>query len=357
MGTPRVLYSGNRTLPAAAAFWVLAVLFLMLFFASAAASPLYPVYQAEFRFSAATLTAVFAVYVLVLLVTLLFFGSVSDYLGRLPVIIAALVFSAAGCALFLSAHGVGALYAARALQGIATGLATGPIGAALIDLQPTGSQRAPLVTSAFSTLGLALGALATSVLAQYAPAPTHLVWWALLAVFAAGILAVLAIAEPGSRRPGVLASLRPVVAVPRRARGTFAGAIPCLVATWALGGLYLSLGPSLAAQATGSPNLLWGGLVIFLVCGTGAVAAFALRGVGSRTAMLAGCLLLLAGVAVTFGAIAATTSVAFLAGTAVAGAGFGLGFSGAFRMTIAQATPSQSAGLVTAIFTVGYLAF
>jgi len=199
--TPGVCYPGRRTPPDAAAFWVLAVLFLMLFFASAAASPLYPVYQAQFRFSAATLTAVFAVYVLVLLITLLFFGSVSDYLGRLPVIITALVFSVAGCALFLSAHGVGALYAARALQGIATGLATGPIGAALIDLQSAGSQRAPLVTSAFSTLGLALGALITSALAQYAPAPTHLIWWALLAVFAAGILAVLAMAEPGS--PGV----------------------------------------------------------------------------------------------------------------------------------------------------------
>jgi len=349
--------SGRRTLPDAAAFWILAVLFLMLFYASAAASPLYRVYQVQFRFSSATLTAVFAVYVLVLLVTLLFFGSLSDYLGRLPVIITALVLSVAGCAVFLAAHGVGALYVARSLQGIATGLASGAIGAALIGLQPAGSQRAPLVTSGFSTLGLALGALITSALVQYAPAPTHLIWWALLAVFAVGIGVVLAMAEPGSRRPGVLASLRPRIAVPPQARATFAGAVPCFVATWALGGLYLSLGPSLAAAATGSPNLLWGGLVIFLVCGTGAVAAFALRGVGSRTAMLAGCLLLLAGVAVTFGAIAATTSVAFLAGTAVAGAGFGLGFSGAFRMTIALATPAESAGLVTAIFTVGYLAF
>ena len=357
MDIPRGFYPGRRTLPEAAAFWVLAVLFLMLFFASAAASPLYPVYQAQFRFSAATLTAVFAVYVLVLLVTLLFFGSVSDYLGRLPVIITALVFSAAGCALFLAAHGVGTLYAARALQGIATGLATGPIGAALIDLQPSGSQRAPLVTSAFSTLGLALGALITSALAQYAPAPTHLIWWALLAVFAAGTLAVLAMAEPGSRRPGVLASLRPVIAVPRRARGTFAGAIPCLVATWALGGLYLSLGPSLATAATGSPNLIWGGLVIFLLCGTGAAAAYVLRAVSSRAAMLTGCLLLLAGVAVTFGAIATTASAAFLAGTTIAGAGFGLAFQGAFRMTTALATPAQRAGLVTAVFAVGYLAF
>ena len=74
--------------------------------------------------------------------------------------------------------------------------------AALIELQPAGSQRAPLVTSAFSTLGLALGALITSALAQYAPAPARLIWWALLAVFAAGIVAVLAMGEPGTRRPG-----------------------------------------------------------------------------------------------------------------------------------------------------------
>jgi MFS family permease len=340
-----------------AAFWILAVLFLMLFVASAAASPLYPVYQVKFHFSAATLTAIFAVYVLVLLVTLLFFGSVSDYLGRLPMIITALVFSVAGCVVFLAAHGAGALYLARSLQGVATGLASGPTGAALIDLQPAGSQRAPLVTSTFSNLGLAVGALVTSALVQYAPAPTHLIWWALLAVSVAGIPAVLAMAEPGARRPGALTSLRPMIAVPRQARATFAGAVPCLVATWSLGGLYLSLGPSLAAEATGSPNLVWGGLVIFLLCGTGVAAALVLRGIIPRTAMLAGCLLLLAGVAVTFGAIATTTAAAFLAGTTVAGAGFGLAFQGAFRMVTALATAGQRAGLVTAIFAVGYLAF
>ena len=245
-------HSGRRTLPRTATFWILAGVFLMLFFGSAAASPLYRVYQAQFHFSAATLTAVFAAYVLVLLVTLLVFGSVSDYLGRLPVIITALVFSVAACAVFLAAHGVGALYAARSLQGIATGLASGAIGAALIDLQPLGSRRAPVVTSVFSSFGLGLGGLVTSALVQYAPAPTRLIWWALLAVFAAGIVAVLAMAEPGSRRPGVLTSLRPRVTVPRPARGTFAAAVPCLVAGWALGGLYLSLGPSLAAQATRS---------------------------------------------------------------------------------------------------------
>ena len=272
-------------------------------------------------------------------------------------IITALAFSVAACAVFLAAHGVGGLYAARSLQGIATGLASGPIGGALIDLQPPGSQRAPLVISVFASLGLALGALVTSALVQYAPAPTHLIWWALLAVFAAGIVAVLAMAEPGSRRPGVLASLRPRVAVPRQARSTFAAAVPCIVAGWALGGLYLSLGPSLAAQATGSPNLLWGGLVIFLLCGTGAAAAFALRTISAQATMLAGCLFLLAGMAVTFGAIAATASAAFLVGTAVAGVGFGLAFLGSFRVITALAEPDDRAGLVAAVYIVGYLAF
>jgi hypothetical protein len=73
--------------------------------------------------------------------------------------------------------------------------------------------------------------------------------------------------------------------------------------------------------------------------------------------MLAGCVLLLAGVAVTFGAIATATAAAFLVGAAVSGAGFGLAFQGAFRMIAALATADQRAGLVTAIFAVGYLAF
>ena len=137
---------GHSTLPKEAAFWILAGLFLMLFFASAAASPLYPVYQARFRFSAATLTAVFAVYVLVLLVTLLVFGSVSDY-GPAPVIIAALVLSVAGCAVFLAAHDTGALY-----RPVTAGHRDRPGQRAdrgrADRAQPPGSQRAPLLTSA-----------------------------------------------------------------------------------------------------------------------------------------------------------------------------------------------------------------
>ena len=143
----------------------------LLFFAAGAPSPLYGIYRAQLRFSATTLTAVFATYAVVLLLTLLIFGSVSDYLGRRRVILAALVVTAGACGVFLAAHDVGLLFAARALQGIAVGTAAGALGAALLDLQPDGSGLAPLITAAASLLGLGAGALGTSVLAQYGPAP------------------------------------------------------------------------------------------------------------------------------------------------------------------------------------------
>jgi MFS family permease len=149
----------------AAAFWLVAGVLCLLFVAAGAPTPLYGIYRAQLRFSATTLTAVFAAYAIALLLVLLVFGSVSDYLGRRRVILAALIVTAGACAVFLVAHSVGLLFAARALQGVAVGTATGALGAALIDLQPGGSGLAPLITTAASTLGLGAGALGTSALA------------------------------------------------------------------------------------------------------------------------------------------------------------------------------------------------
>jgi MFS family permease len=339
-----------------AAFWLEAAALVLFLAASAAPTPLYRVYQARWGFSATTLTAVFAVYVVFLLMTVLILGSLSDHVGRRPVIITALAVDMAACILFLLAHGAGALFAGRALQGVAVGLAATALGAALLDLRPAGSL-APLVTSNAGTVGLALGALGTSVLVQYGPVPTTLVWWLLLGAFLAAIVLIAVMPEPGTVRVGALASLKPDVSVPRPARVTFARAVPCLVAVWALGGFYLSLGPSLAAQLSGSHNLLWGGVITFLLTGLGAVTASAFRNSAPIAVMLGGCLGLLGGAAVTIAAIATSTPALLLLGTVLAGLGFGPGNLGAYRVIMARAAASNRAGMVAAVSTVNYLAF
>jgi Major Facilitator Superfamily len=345
----------RMTLSRRASFWAAAAFGFLAFAAGSAASPLYRVYEDEFSFASTTLTLLFTVYIVVLLGTLLLFGSVSDYTGRRIVMLAGLALGAASCGSFLIADGVGLLFAARALQGVAVGLVSGAASATLFDLRPDGGA-APVVSSAAPTGGQALGAIGASVLAQYAPAPTHLVWWLLLGAFITGGVAVLAMPEPGAARPGVVRSLRPHVSVPEAARGGFATAVPALVGVWALAGFYLSLGPSLAAQLLHSKNLLWGGISIFLLTGLAAAASALLSRRNPSAVMLGGCLVLIVGDLVTFASIETGTSAVLFVGTAIAGLGVGPAFTGAYRATVAAATSHDRTGLVTAIYIVSYLA-
>jgi MFS family permease len=329
----------------------------LLVFASSAASPLYGVYQQEWRFSATTLTAVFGVYALALIATLLVVGALSDYVGRRPVIVGALVVEIGAMSLFLAADGVGWLYGARVLQGVSVGAATSALSAALIDLQPEGSTRAPVVNSFTPGFGLALGALIASALVQYGPAPTHLIWWLLLAAFALAIPGVLAVPESVARQPGALRSLRPRLGVPRPCLGAFIAGLPGMVALWALGGFYLALGPSLAATIVGSSNLLWGGVVIVLLTGVGSVSSLLFRNSAPADAVLWGSVALLTGVGVTVGGIEAPSAALLLVGTAIAGVGFGVAFLGGFRILSGLAPPAERARMVATIYVVCYLAF
>src|SRR4051812_4057270 len=123
--------SRRVTLSRRASFWAAGAFAFLAFAANTAASPLYRVYAERLRFSPTTLTLLFTVYIVVLLTTLLLFGSVSDYTGRRVVMLAGLAFGAAGCGMFLIAHGVRLLFVARALQGVAVGLISGAASAAL----------------------------------------------------------------------------------------------------------------------------------------------------------------------------------------------------------------------------------
>src|SRR6187399_1277138 len=81
-------------LPATAAFPLLAVLLFAFFVAGSAPSPLFVVFQQQWGFSPALLTVAFAIYAIALLATLLVAGSLSDHIGRRPVVFTALLLQA-----------------------------------------------------------------------------------------------------------------------------------------------------------------------------------------------------------------------------------------------------------------------
>jgi MFS family permease len=251
------------------------------------------------------------------------------------------------------------LFAARIVQGLATGIATGALSAALIDLQPAHRPHlGALLSAAAPPLGLAAGALGSGLLVQYGPDPLRLVYWLLVGVFVLAIAGVLAMPETVERHRGGWASaLRPRIGVPSEVRGTFVAVAPVLVATWALGGLYLSLGPSLAVSLLHSSSHVTGGLVIVALTATGAITSVLTRFHAPERVLVFGASMLALGVGVTILGLNEGVTALFFAGSVLAGVGFGAGFSGAFKTIVALAPPTERAGLIAAVYVLSYLGF
>src|SRR6478752_6607332 len=164
------------------AFYLQASIILFFLAGSSAPTPLYAVYQAAWGFTPITITVVFGIYAIAVLAALLTVGSLSDYVGRRPVLIVATLMQAVAMTLFATAHGVGALLAARIVQGLSTGAAAGAVGAGLLDIDRAKGTTANALSP---MIGTATGAILSGLLVTFLPAPTQLVYVLLGVIFVA----------------------------------------------------------------------------------------------------------------------------------------------------------------------------
>ncbi|MEU8837715.1 MFS transporter [Streptomyces roseus] len=345
--------------PRGSGFWVVGAVLVLLMLSSSVPSALYVLYQERWGLSSGMITVVFALYAVTVLIGLLLFGSLSDTLGRRPVLGGGLVLAIVSMGLFAGAQGLGLLLAARAVQGLAVGLATGAMGAALLELAPRsrpalGAQ----VNSAGPTVGIGLGGIGAGLLVQYAPAPTVLSYLLLVAAFAVTLVGVFRMREsaPEARSGGRMRISARRIHVPAAVRGRFAVLVLTIVAVWSVGGFYLSLGPHLALSLLGSSNYLVGGATVALLAGAATAAQLLLGRVEPlRTAVLGLCGLL-AGLGLVLLALGLRSAPVFLVGTAVLGGGWGAAFLGSFRALSTLAEPAHRGELTAAVYVFAYLA-
>ncbi|MEW6454467.1 MAG: MFS transporter [Pseudomonadota bacterium] len=320
----------------------------------AAPTPLYHEYQVHFGLTPFMITIIFAAYVLSLLVALLTVGSLSDYIGRRPATLAALTANILAMVVFMTAGSAAALIVARIMQGFASGLAITTLAATILD---TDKERAPLLNSVTAFAGLSAGTLGAGALVTFAPAPEQLIFVVLLVISAIAAAILWFMPETAKTKPGALASLLPHVHVPRAARATFAAITPVNVASWSLGGFYFSLMPSVVRAATGATLPIVGGLVVAALTLSGAVAVLTLRKLSPERMLVLGIITLTFGVLITLAGVQSQNVNIMLFGTVVGGIGFGTVFSGTLRSVLAHAGAGERAGLLSAYFVEGYLAF
>lgn len=325
---------------------------------ASAPSPFYPVLQVDLGFSAATMTAIFAVYAMALLLTLLVSGSLSDHIGRRPVISAGFVVLAISMVAFWHADSVTVLFVARIVQGIAAGLLMSSLSAAVVDLEPARRPGLAATLNSVSPLaGLAAGALASGLLLDHSSSALAIVFGSLTAAYVLIAALVWLIPETSPRNEGLLRSFIPRVGVPLSARTPFLRSAPALFAGWATGGLYLSLGAPLVSQELGGTEHVEQGLVVTVLTGVGSLACFVARNRTSRAITIYGTTALAAGSALTLVALAAGSYWGFIAAAVVAGSGFGTSFLGIMRSITPVAAPHERGELFASVFVVSYLAF
>ena len=201
------------------------------------------------------------------------------------------------------------------------------------------------------------GALGAAALISFAPDPLHTVYEVLFCLTALMIAVLWFMPETAQRKRGAVASLRPHVSVPSQSRSILVRLTPANVASWALGGLYLSLMPTVVATAMGVASPWVGGIVVSALMLTAAIAVATFREWPARRLILMGTSTLPLGVAVSMFGIQQQQVTALLAGTVISGVGFGSNFSGILRALLPTAAPDQRAGLLSAFYVQSYLAF
>ncbi len=326
--------------------------------AAGAGSPLFVYEQSRWQFPDWMLTALFAVYALSLLGTLVVAGSLSDHVGRRPVLTGALLVMLAASVLYLSADDAVSLLSARALHGVATGAALSTFTAFVAESVPPASRGSyTQLAGTVPISGLALGVLVGGLAVSSGDAPVHTVFIPLLVVYLLAIVATLATPETVSRAPGALRSLVPRVVVPAPVRADFRRLIPLVAATWMTTGLFLGLVPAVNRSVFGITPGVTSALIVFLQPAAAAVTGIAASRIAAGRAALLGA----SGVSV--GALAVLAGVAghqlplLIIGALLGGFGNGAGFAAVLRLLSPQAALHERAGLVAAVFVVAYLSF
>lgn len=317
-------------------------------------TPLYPLYQAEWQLPPSALSYIFTAYMAGLLVAFLCFGSLSDSLGRLLVVLAALAGIAAGLLLSALAAGVVTLVVARACIGLANGALTMAAAMALTEAHPRRDRRmAAVTTSAAITAGFGLGPVVGGGLAQIGLVPLRLPYLVLFGLMMANMVLVLRsrtqLRGPhGARRP---LSIRPRMAMPGRAGRPpfFLAALAGFSASAAVC-LFASLVPSLLQDSLPWRGPLVIGSAFLLLAGASATTQIALRRTPPFIGLALGMCALLLGLLCLAVGVRGHGLVALAASMLLTGVGQGFGIMDATIIASRSADEANRAANVSTFF-------
>lgn len=331
-----------------AGFALIAYAFLITMAGATLPTPLYPLLEHRYDFGELLLTVIFGIYAFGVIAGLLAFGRLSDEIGRKPVLLLGLVFSALSAFLFLFAHSLAPIYAGRIVSGVSAGIFTGTATATLVDLAPAGRRRlATLVAVIVNLGGLGLGTLLAGLLADYARSPLRLPFLVDLALLVPALVGVLLTPETVERKRFHLRLQR--LGVPSEVRAVFARGATAGFAAFAVAAVFGSIAPVFLGQVLGRTSHTLAGALVFILFSASIVGQRAVGRLSDRRALVLGCLLLAVGVGLLALTLVIDSLATLIASASVGGVGQGF-VIGAGLAAINQRAPVERRGETASSF-------
>ena len=336
-------------------FIAAACAFVFVFAAAGTPIPLYNTYRLEDGLTHGDLAIVSVAYFIAAAASLLVCGRLSNFVGRRPIALAALLSAALGCLVLATMHSVTHMLIGRVLQGFACGITSTSLGAYVVDTS-AGKPRwlTAAITGSSPMLGIPVGALTAGALVQWAPAPRIVVYLVMASILVLLAIIIALSRETVARCPGSLASLRPHMQIPQGTGRLVIAAGSAAVATWSLGGFYQAFGPSVTAEHLGSTSPLIAAAIFSSVMGLnplgGPLSARLSPVVSVRVGMS---LFIIAVITIMFNLWAGRT-LSFIATSLVVGIAQGLASTGAIKALLENTEMHERAGLLASLYFISY---
>ena len=319
---------------------------------STSTSALFVAYQTRWGLTPADIGLAFSVYVGSLIPVLLLFGGFPERFGRPPIVLAGMLFMAAGTLTLVFAHGLPLLIGARLLQGIGAALAIGAISATFTE-NYKGRIAAGQALAIAQALALACGPIVTAIAYDLGGGPNL----SYLPMLVLGI-AILAFVPFFGTQSDPVPQLQPTEE-PLPARDVWRGlrfAMPVIFVSWAGNSLYLSLVPAYISASLHASDALIGAGAFFATQLSAVLASTYFGNVSAERNGVVGPSVVVFGLALLVVGTYANLWALIVVATILVGAGSGVA-SGAAYATAARVGRGQRARIFARLLVAAYLGY